>query len=149
MLELANVRPGDVLYDLGCGDGRIVITAAREYGVRAIGIDIDPERIRESLENARGAGVEDRVTFRNGDLFEADIREATVVTLYLLPTLNLKLRPKLWNELKPGTRIVSHNFDMDDWPPEKQISVASGTIYLWTISEKPSPETKIGLVKDP
>lgn len=140
MLKLANVRSGDVVYDLGCGDGRIVITAAKEYGVRGVGIDIDPERIKESRENARKAGVEGRVTFRNGDLFEADISEATVVTLYLLPTLNLKLLPKLRKELKPGTRIVSHNFDMDDWSPEKRISVASGTIYLWTIPENTRSE---------
>ena len=133
MLKLANVKPGDVVYDLGCGDGRVVITAAKHYGARAVGIDIDPERINQSMENAREAEVEDRVSFRNEDLFEADIREATVVTLYLLHSLNLKLRPKLWKELKPGTRIVSYNFDMGDWPPEKQIGVLSGTIYLWTI----------------
>ena len=133
MLELANVKPGDVVYDLGCGDGRVVITAAKQYGVRAVGIDIDPERINQSLENARKAGVEDRVSFRNEDLFEADIREATVVSLYLLHSLNLKLRPKLWKELKPGTRIVSHNFGMGDWPSEKEIEVLSGRIYLWTI----------------
>ncbi len=107
MLELASVKSGDVVYDLGSGDGRVVITAAKQYGVRAVGIDIDSERINQSLENARKAGVEDRVSFRNEDLFEADIREATVVTLYLLHSLNLKLRPKLWKELKPGTRIVS------------------------------------------
>ena len=149
MLELANVKPGDVVYDLGCGDGRVVITAAKEFGARGVGIDIDSDRINQSMENARKAGVEDRVSFRNEDLFEADIREATVVTLYLLHTLNLKLRPKLWKELKPGTRIVSYNFDMGPWPPEKQImtkrlalelskegtrvGVVSGTIYLWTI----------------
>jgi len=136
MLKLANVGPGDVVYDLGCGDGRVVITAAKEYGVRAVGIDIDPVRIKESRENARKAGVEERVTFRNEDLFEADIKEATVVTLYLLQSLNLKLRPKLWKELKPGARIVSHNFDMDDWTPDKEVGVASGTIYFWTIPEK-------------
>ncbi len=139
MLELANVKPGDVVYDLGCGDGRVVITAAKQYGVRAVGIDIDPERINQSLENARKAGVEDRVSFRNEDLFEADIREATVVTLYLLHSLNLKLRPKLWKELKPGTRIVSYNFDMGDWPPEKKVGVMSGTIYLWTIPANGTP----------
>ena len=133
MLELANVKPGDVVYDLGCGDGRVVIAAAKQDGVRAVGIDIDPERIKQSMENARKAGVEDRVSFRNEDLFEADIGEATVVTLYLLHSLNLKLRPKLWEELKPGTRIVSHNFGMGDWPSEKEIAVLSGTIYLWTI----------------
>ena len=139
MLKLASVKPGGVVYDLGCGDGRVVITAAKRYGVRAVGIDIDPERINQSMENAREAEVEDRVSFRNEDLFEADIREATVVTLYLLHSLNLKLRPKLWKELKPGTRIVSYNFDMGDWPPEKQIGVLSGTIYLWTIPANGTP----------
>ena len=139
MLELAKVKPGDVVYDLGCGDGRVVITAAKGYGVRAVGIDIDPERINQSLENARKAGVEDRVSFRNEDLFEADIREATVVTLYLLHKLNLKLRPKLWKELKPSKRIVSYNFHMGDWPPEKQVGVMSGTIYLWIIPANGTP----------
>ena len=139
MLELASVKPGDVVYDLGCGDGRLVITAAKQDGVRAVGIDIDPERINQSLENARKAGVEDRVSFRNEDLFEADIRKATVVTLYLLHSLNLKLRPKLWKELKPGTRIVSYNFDMGDWPPEKKVGVMSGSIYLWTIPVNGTP----------
>jgi ribosomal protein L11 methylase PrmA len=132
MLKVANVHKGDVVYDLGCGDGRLVITAAK-LGARAVGIDINPERIKESLANAREAGVMDRVTFRNEDLFEADIKEATVVTLYLLPSLNLKLRPKLWKELKPGTRIVSHAFDMDDWKPEKQLDVDGRTVYFWTI----------------
>jgi tRNA A58 N-methylase Trm61 len=133
MLKLANVHKGDVVYDLGCGDGRTVITAAKTFGVRAVGIDINPERIKESLENARKAGVMDRVTFRNEDLFEANIKEATVVTLYLLQSLNVKLRPKLWKELKPGTRVVSHDFDMGDWKPDKQIELDEHTIYLWTI----------------
>lgn len=136
MLKLANVHKGDVVYDLGCGDGRAVITAAKEFGVRGVGIDINPERIKESLENARKAGVMDKVTFRNEDLFETDIHEASVVFLYLLPSLNLKLRPKLWRDLKPGTRIVSHDFDMDDWKPEKQVQLEGHTIYLWTISAK-------------
>ena len=139
MLKLANVKQGDVVYDLGCGDGRVVITVAKHYGVRAVGIDIDPERINQSMENARKAGVGDRVSFRNEDLFEADIGEATVVTLYLLNKLNLKLRPKLWKELKPGTRIVSYNFHMGEWPPEKQIEVLSGTIYLWTVPANGTP----------
>jgi tRNA A58 N-methylase Trm61 len=133
MLKLANVHKGDVVYDLGCGDGRTVITAAKTFGVRAVGIDINPERIKESLENARKAGVMDRVTFRNEDLFEANIKEATVVTLYLLQSLNVKLRPKLWKELKPGTRVVSHDFDMGDWKPDKQIELDEHTIYLWII----------------
>jgi len=134
MLELANVHEGDVVYDLGCGDGRLVITAANR-GARAIGIDINPERIEESQVNAREAGVTDSVEFRNEDLFEADISEATVVTLYLLRSLNLKLQPKLWRELKPGTRIVSHSFDMGDWEPEEEMSVEGRRIYFWTIPE--------------
>ncbi len=136
MLRLANVRKGDVLYDLGSGDGRIAITAARKYGIKATGIDIDPERIREANENAKKAGVADRVQFKNEDLFQADFRDATVVTLYLLPDLNVKLRPKLWNELKPGTRIVSHQFDMGKWKPEKTLETDGRTIYLWTVPEK-------------
>jgi ribosomal protein L11 methylase PrmA len=136
MLRLANVRKGDVLYDLGSGDGRIAITAARKYGIRATGIDIDPERIREAKENAKKAGVTDLVQFRQEDLFQADFRDATVVTLYLLPDLNVKLRPKLWNELKPGTRIVSHQFDMGKWKPEKTLESDGRTIYFWTVPEK-------------
>jgi ribosomal protein L11 methylase PrmA len=136
MLRLANVRKGDILYDLGSGDGRIAITAAKKYGVKATGIDIDPERIREAQTNARKAGVENLVEFRNEDLFQADFRDATVVTLYLLPDLNVKLRPKLWNELKPGTRIVSHQFDMGKWKPEKTLESDGRTIYLWTVPEK-------------
>jgi SAM-dependent methyltransferase len=133
MLKLAGVHAGDVVYDLGCGDGRTVITAAKEYGVRAVGIDINPERIKESLDNAKQAGVTDKVMFRNEDLFEADIHEATVVTLYLLQSLNVKLRPKLWHDLKPGTRVVSHAFDMGDWKPEKEIEVDGRRVFLWRI----------------
>jgi ribosomal protein L11 methylase PrmA len=136
MLRLANVRKGDVLYDLGSGDGRIAITAAKKYGIKATGIDIDPERIREATENAKKAGVSDLVQFKNEDLFQADFRDATVVTLYLLPDLNVKLRPKLWNELKPGTRIVSHQFDMGKWKPEKTLESDGRTIYFWTVPEK-------------
>lgn len=133
MLELAAVTRNDVVYDLGSGDGRIPITAAQRYGARAVGIDIDPQRIRESRENAREAGVEDKVRFIEGDLFEADIREATVVTLYLLTQLNAKLRPKLLKELKPGTRIVSHAFDMGDWEPEQRVYVGATSVFLWRI----------------
>ena len=133
MLKLADVHKGDVVYDLGCGDGRIVATAAKRYGVRGVGIDINPERIAEAKETIRQAGVGNLVTLRNEDLFEADIREASVVTLYLLTSLNLKLRPKLWSDLKPGTRIVSQTFDMGDWKPEKTETVAGHTIYLWTV----------------
>ena len=136
MLRLAELKKGDVLYDLGSGDGRIPITAARKYGVRAVGIDIDPERIWEAQQNARGAGVERLVQFRREDLFKTNFREATVVTLYLLPELNVKLRPRLWAELKPGTRIVSHQFDMGDWKPEKKLETNGHLIYFWTIPER-------------
>jgi len=136
MMKLAKVGPGDVLYDLGCGDGRTVITAAK-LGARAIGIDINPVRIKESNENAAKNGMTGKVTFRNEDLFESNFRDATVVTLYLLPSLNVKLRPKLWKELKPGTRIVSHDFDMDDWQPEKTVELDGHTLYLWTVPAKP------------
>ena len=133
MLKLANVQPSDVVYDLGCGDGRVVITAAKEFGAGGVGIDIDSDRIRQSGRNARKAGVAHRVSFRTEDLFQADISEATVVALYLLQTLNYRLRPKLLRELEPGTRIVSYTFDIPDWPPEKQIEMDEGTIYLWTV----------------
>jgi SAM-dependent methyltransferase len=138
MLKLAKVGKDDVVYDLGCGDGRIVITAAKKYGARGIGVDIDPQRIKESNENAQRAGVTDRVKFMQADLFTLDFKDATVVTLYLLPQLNLKLRPKILSELKPGTRIVSHAFDMGDWKPEQTVSVPSDdqlerTIYFWTV----------------
>jgi len=136
MLKLAEVKKGDVLYDLGSGDGRIAVAAAKKYGIRAVGIDIDPERIREANENAKKAGVTKLVQFRNEDLFKANFREATVVTLYLLPELNVRLRPRLWNELKPGTRVVSHQFDMAEWKPEKQMEVNGRAIYFWTIPAK-------------
>jgi SAM-dependent methyltransferase len=133
MLKLAQVKRGDVLYDLGSGDGRIVIAAAKRYGVRGTGVDIDPQRIREANANARKAGVAKQVRFLNEDLFAIDFSEATVVTLYLLPRINLQLRPKLLTELKPGTRIVSHGFDMGDWQPERVVEVGSSTIYLWIV----------------
>jgi tRNA G37 N-methylase Trm5 len=140
MLRVANVGKNDVVYDLGCGDGRIVITAAQKYGARGIGIDINPERIKESNENAKKAGVSDRVKFVQQDLFETDFKEATVVTLYLLPAVNLRLRPKLLADLKPGTRIVSHAFDMGDWAPDKVIKVQGNqterTVYYWVVPEK-------------
>jgi len=135
MLKVANVKKGDVLYDLGSGDGRIVITAAKRFGVRGIGIDIDPQRIAEANENARKEGVAHLVTFKNTDLFTTDISEATVVTLYLLPRLNVKLRPKLFSDLKNGTRIVSHAFDMAEWEPEKTLKVDGRDVYYWTINE--------------
>jgi ribosomal protein L11 methylase PrmA len=136
MLRLANVKKGDILYDLGSGDGRIAIAAAKKYGVKAVGIDIDPDRIREATENARKAGVTNLVEFRQEDLFKADFREATVVTLYLLPDLNVKLRPRLWEDLKPGTRIVSHQFDMGTWKPDKRLESNGRVVYFWTIPEK-------------
>jgi ribosomal protein L11 methylase PrmA len=135
MLRLARVGKDDVVYDLGCGDGRIVIRAAKAYGARGVGVDIDPARVREAKDNAAQAGVADKVTIRQQDLFETDLREATVVTLYLLPEVNLRLRPKLLSELKPGTRVVSHNFDMGDWTPERVVQVGNATVYLWTVPE--------------
>ena len=134
MLELARVTPEDIVYDLGSGDGRIPITAAKKYGARGVGIEIDRFYLRDAFDNVAKAGVGDRVKFLNADLFESDIHEATVVTLFLLPKLNLQLIPKFRRELKPGTRIVSHKFDMgDDWPPEKSQDVNGLMIYLWTI----------------
>ena len=133
MLKVANVGANDVLYDLGGGDGRIVIAAAKNYGARGVGIDVDPQRIAEARANAVKAGVTDRVQFRQEDLFAADIHEATVVALYLLPSLNLKLLPKLEHDLRPGTRIVSHAFDMGDWAPEQKVTVDGRTVDLWTV----------------
>jgi len=137
MLSMANVNKKDLLYDLGSGDGRIVITAAREYGARGVGYDLNPQRIKESNENAQRAGVTNRVRFTQQDLFEADLSGATVITLYLLPDVNLKLRPKLLRELRPGTRIVSHNYHMGDWQPEAVAEVeVKGTnhyVYSWTV----------------
>jgi SAM-dependent methyltransferase len=133
MLEVGKVVKGDVLYDLGCGDGRIVITAAKTRGARGVGVDINPVRIDEARRNAQEAGVADRVEFRVGDLFQVDVSPATIVTLYLLPDINLRLRPVLWKQLKVGSRVVSHDFDMGDWPPERTERVANKTVYLWTI----------------
>lgn len=138
MLKLANVTSKDVVYDLGSGDGIIVATAAEKYGTRAVGIDIDPQRVKEANERIQKAGVTDKVKILNADLFETDISPATVVTLYLLPSLNQKLIPKLNKELKPGTRIVSQSFDMgDDYPAEKTVDVDGRMVYLWTIPMKP------------
>lgn len=134
MLEMADVRSSDVVYDLGCGDGRIVIEAARA-GARGVGIDIDPVRIRQSQANARQAGVQDRVTFVEGSFFEADLAEATVVTMYLLPKINEKLRPKLLAELRPGTRIVSYAFEMGDWKPRRTEHVKGVPVYLWVVPQ--------------
>jgi len=137
MLRLADVKAGDVIYDLGCGDGRIVITAVREFAARGVCVDIDPQRIAESRENARAAGVIDHIRFLNQDLLATDVSEATVVMLFLSPALNLAARPKLLRELKPGARIVSHWHDMGDWKPQKTVRVQSSGrerfVYLWTI----------------
>jgi SAM-dependent methyltransferase len=144
MLKLADVKSTDIVYDLGCGDGRIVIAAAKEYGSHGVGIDINPERIAEAKENAKKAGVANLVRFEENDLFDADIHEASVVTLFLLSSVNLKLRPKLLSDLKPGTRIVSNTFDMGDWKPDKELMVGdpvqgfslSRKLFLWIVPER-------------
>jgi len=141
MLKVAKVGKSDVVYDLGSGDGRIPITAVQKYNAaRAIGIDINPDRIKEAEANLKAAGVGDRVRFLNEDLFEANISDATVVTLYLLPSLNLKLLPKLLADLKPGTRIVSHAFDMGSWKPLQTLNASGSTVYFWTIPAKGTPD---------
>jgi SAM-dependent methyltransferase len=142
MLKIANVTGKDVLYDLGSGDGRIPITAAKKFGTRGLGIDIDPERVKEANENLKTSGVGDKVKFIQGDLFTLDLKPATVITLYLLPALNLKLRPTLL-KLKPGTRIVSHDFDMGDWKPDKTAKVGTRSVYFWTVPD-PATAAKIG-----
>jgi len=136
MLQMAQVNSNDILYDLGSGDGRIPITAAQKFKTRGVGVDISSQRIKEANANAQKARVTDRVEFRQQDLFETDLRNATVVTLYLLPEINLKLRPKLLKELKPGTRIVSHAFDMGNWKPQRVQEVDGKTIYLWVVPKQ-------------
>ena len=136
MLQVANVTKSDVVYDLGCGDGRIPVTAARKYGARGVCFDIDPDRIKEAQANVAKNNVGNLVKVVHADLFEQDLSAATVVTLYLLPSLNVKLMPKLMKELKPGTRIVSHAFDMGDWKPEKELDVEGRKVYFWTIPKK-------------
>jgi len=135
MLEMAKVTKDDIVYDLGCGDGRFVITAAKKFGARGVGIDIDPKRVQESRENSIEAGVTDRVKIIEDDLFKTNISEATVITLYLLQDLNLKLRPKLFRELKPGSRVVSYVFHMGDWKPDAMKPLGKGTsyFYVWVI----------------
>jgi SAM-dependent methyltransferase len=141
MLKVAKVGKSDIVYDLGSGDGRIPIMAVQKYNaVRAVGIDINPVRIKEAEANLKAANLGDRVRFLNEDLFEAKIGDASVVTLYLLPSLNLKLLPKLLNDLKPGTRIVSHAFDMGSWKPEQTLKADGSTIYFWTIPAKGTPQ---------
>jgi len=140
MLELAQVGPADVVYDLGSGEGEIVIEAARRYGARAVGVELDHERIENAHKKAAAAGVTDRVTFIERDLFEVDIGEATVVTLYLFPELLERLRPKLQRELRPGTRIVSHDFGLGTWPPDKTVEVPLERrrhVFLWTVPSRP------------
>jgi len=136
MLELAKVGPADMVYDLGCGDGRIVIAAAEKFGARGVGIDIDPRRIAEANEAARRAGVAARVRFAVQDLFQTDFSEASVVMLYLYPELNARLRPKFLAELKPGSRIVSHQFPMGDWAPLKSLQVTPGDREQWTTGDR-------------
>jgi precorrin-6B methylase 2 len=146
MLKLADVKNTDVVYDLGCGDGRIVIAAAKIYGSHGVGIDINPQRIHEAKENAKKAGVEDLVRFEENDLFKANIHEASVVTLFLLQKVNVRLRPKLLKELKPGTRIVSNTFDMGDWKPDKEETLKSDDsdysgglshkFFLWIVPQR-------------
>jgi tRNA G37 N-methylase Trm5 len=138
MLELAQVKAGDVVYDLGSGDGRIVVTAAKKYGVKAIGFEIDPQRIKESHENIKKAGVEHLVEIRLQDIRTVDLSPASVLTMYLLPEVNLMIRPNIWKQMKPGSRIVSHDFDMDDWKPLKTDYIKDGsswdhTLYLWHV----------------
>ena len=134
MLKLAKVTSSDLVYERGSGDGRSQIAAAKTYGARGVGIDIDPERVREATANARANNVADKVTFRREDLFVADISPATVVTLYLSPSVNSRLAPKLMTELKPGTRIVSHAFDFGSWKPQQRIMVSGRPIFFWTIA---------------
>jgi ribosomal protein L11 methylase PrmA len=136
MLKLAGVKATDVVYDLGCGDGRLVIMAAKNFGARGVGVDIDPVRIQEARANAKLYKVENLVRFEESDLFTADLHSATVVILYLLPHSNLRLRPKLLSDLKPGTRVVAHSFNMGEWEPEKEEEVNGAIIYLWTIQRE-------------
>ena len=136
MLKLAAVTKDDTVIDLGCGDGRIVVTAALDFGASGIGYDLNPERIKEANANAVKAHVDKRVRFVEKNLFDADIKQATVVTLYLLPGVNEKLKPRLLAELKPGTRVVSHSFTMPDWPPKEEVQVDGRTVYLWVIPER-------------
>jgi len=142
MLEVADVSEGDVVYDLGSGDGRIPIVAAEEFGARGVGVEIDSQLVARSRENAREAGVADRVEFRQEDLFETDLSDATVVTLYLWPEINRKLRPKLLRVLDPGDRVVSHDFGMGSWEPDRRIEMdgrgitGKDYVYLWTIPEE-------------
>jgi precorrin-6B methylase 2 len=142
MLTLAEVSENDVVYDLGCGDGRIVVAAARDFGAKGVGVDSNPVRIEESKQNAKQAGVTDKVEFYEQNLFETDIKDASVIAIYLLNSVNLKLRPKFLEDLKPGTRIVSHAFDMDDWEPTEHKEVDNRDVYLWIVPENASGNWK-------
>jgi predicted O-methyltransferase YrrM len=149
MLRLAKVNKNDTVFDLGCGDGRIVITAAKEHGAKGTGIDLNPERIAEARANAKKAGVDDRVNFIEGDLFGADFSKASVVTLYLLPDINKRLRPQLWKQLKVGTRVVSHAFDMGpEWPPEKTERINGKIVHFWTITDKNKADIQLALTSE-
>ena len=136
MLELAGVSESDLVYDLGSGDGRIPITAAERYGARGVGIEIKPDLVQRARKRAKLAGVSDRVEFRRQDIFKADFSDATVVTMYLFPEVNLRLRPMLFQQLEPGTRVVSHSFDMNGWEPDSTVNVDGDILYLWTIPEE-------------
>lgn len=136
MLELAAPKKDEKLVDLGCGDGRIVVTAARDYGVRGVGIDLNPVRIQESNANAQKAGVQDRVQFIEGDLFKYDFKDADVLTMYLLPSVNMKLRPVILDQLRPGTRVVSHAFDMEDWKPDEERNINGKRVFFWVVPAK-------------
>jgi len=141
MVDVARVRPGDVVYDLGCGDGRMVIAAAKKFGTRGVGVDIDPDLVRVARANAKAQGVDDLVTFKVEDLFDTDLREATVVMMYLLPEVNRRLKPKLFAELRPGARVVSHNWDMGpSWPPDREMHLGHEAIYLWVM---PNPSAAL------
>lgn len=142
MLELANVGEDDVVYDLGSGDGRIPITAAQQFGARGVGIEIRPDLVEKARRRAKMTGVADRVSFKQGDLFKADFSDASVVTLYLLPDVNTRLRPRLFEQLEPGTRVVSHGFDMDAWEPDTTVQAGDSYVYLWTIPDEVPPSLK-------
>jgi SAM-dependent methyltransferase len=145
MLRLAKVQPGEMVYDLGCGDGRAVVTAARDFGARGIGVDIDPERVEESKANVEKAGVGDRVQIKQADLFQMDFKDADVLFLYLLPSLNLRLRPRILEELRPGTRVVSNSFSMDDWEPDEKLTVEGKLVYFWVVPAKVAGKWKVAL----
>lgn len=143
MLEMAQVKKGDVVYDLGSGDGRIVITAAKKYGVKAIGFEINPERVKLSRANVRKEGLEKLAEIRDQDIRTVDLSPASVLTMYLLPEVNLMIRPNIWKQMKPGSRVVSHDFDMGDWKPAKEVHIKDNsgwehTVYLWNVEAKPA-----------